>query len=287
MISMQAGRFFSFLRDRAAGGLLRLGVRPNALTVLGMLLTAGAGAALALGRACWPWSAVLLAAAGACDLLDGALAKLGRLQTRFGGVLDSVCDRAGDAALYLGPAFYFIAQPDAAGGGARPNLTLVFLACAGLVWAYLISYIRARAETAGARGGGGFWQRPERVVTILLGAAFGHVTTAVWILGLWPLATVAHRLWHARRSCAAAQAAAAVTAAEAAAAGSGEPGAEGAATAPGADIEPQGLAAVLLWRWPRGTIPFDVHAGAVILMLIFWDIPAIDPLRDLLARWQP
>jgi phosphatidylglycerophosphate synthase len=265
MISNLIGRLFSFLRDALAAGLVRLGVRPNLLTVLGMLLTVGAGVALASGPAFWrTWAVGLLVAAGACDLLDGAVAKLGHLGSRFGGVLDSVCDRVSDAALYLGPAFYFVVQPDAAqSGGARPNLTLALLAAAGLVWAYLISYIKARAETAGARGGGGFWQRPERIVTILLGAAFCHVTTALWILGLWPLTTVAHRLWHARQSCAAADAAG----------GRVE------------DQEPRGLAALLLWRWKRGTAAFDFHAGAVILMLVFWDIPDIDPLREALARW--
>jgi CDP-diacylglycerol--glycerol-3-phosphate 3-phosphatidyltransferase len=267
MISKQIGRFFSYLRDRVARGLLRLGVRPNAMTVLGMILTVGAGAALAAGPAYGStWVVGLLVGAGACDLLDGALAKLGSMESRFGGVLDSACDRASDAALYLGPAWYFMTLPDAAApGAARPNLTLVLLAFVGLVWAYGISYIRARAETAGARGGGGFWQRPERVVTILLGAAFHHVATAIWILALWPLATVAHRLWHARKTCAMVQA------------GQG----------PVEDQEPRGLLGLVLWRWPRGTVPFDIHAGTVILMLVFWDISTtLDPLREWLARCQ-
>ena len=204
MISSLIGRFYLYPRDAVARALLRIGVRPNHLTVLGMLLTIGAGVGLALGRDCWPTLVVgLLVGAGACDLLDGALAKLGGRESRFGALLDSVCDRVGDAALYVGPAFYFIRLPDDAVAGARPNLTLALLACVGLVWAYLISYIKARAETAGGRGGGGFWQRPERVVTILLGAGFGHVATALWILALWPLATVAHRLWRAARTYAA------------------------------------------------------------------------------------
>jgi len=274
MISKQIGRFYLYPRDAVAHALLRAGVRPNHLTVLGMLLTVGAGAGLALGRACWPTYVVgLLVGAGACDLLDGALAKLGGLESRFGGFLDSVCDRAGDAALYLGMAFYFIRLPDDAGAaGVRPNLTLVLLACAGLVWAYLISYIKARAEAVGGRGGGGFWQRAERVVTILLGAGFGHVATALWILALWPLATVAHRLWRAARTCAAAGRAA------------GGPAAAPAAAGDLPDADPRGLLGVVLWRWHRGTVPFDLHAGAVIAMLVFWNIPETDWLRELTAR---
>ena len=263
MISRQIGRFFEFLRDQVARGLLRIGARPNMLTVLGMMLTVGAGVAVAAGRAYWgPWAVSLLVAAGACDLLDGAMAKLGRLESRFGAILDSVCDRTSDAALYLGPAVYFALASEGP-DGVRPNLTLLVLAGAGLVWAYLISYIKARAESEGAEGGGGFWQRPERIVTILLALTFQHLTTAVWILGVWPLATVAHRLWRARLSSAALA---------------------GAADAVG-PVEPRGLWGLVLWRWPRGGLPFDIHAGAVILMVIFWDVPAVDPLRDLAAWW--
>jgi len=267
---------FGFFRDLAARGLLRIGVRPNMLTVLGMMLTVGAGVAVAAGRAYWgPWAVSLLVAAGACDLLDGAMAKVGRLESRFGAILDSVCDRTSDAALYLGPMVYYALAPDGladanlprlgeqAPGQAGPNLTLLVLVGAGLVWAYLISYIKARAESEGAEGGGGFWQRPERLVTILLALAFQHLATAVWILGVWPLATVAHRLWRARLSSAALA---------------------GAADAVGPK-EPRGLWAIVLWRWPRGSLPFDLHAGAVILMLLFWDVPAVDPLRDLAAWW--
>jgi len=267
MISRQIGRVFGVPRDGLARALLRLGLRPNHITVVGTLLTIGAGMAIAAGRSSWhTWALGFLVAAGACDLLDGAMAKLGRIESRFGAVLDSTCDRAGDAALYLGPALYFARFPDDVGG--RPNLTLLALAGAGLTWAYLISYIRARAENVGVPADGGFWQRPERFVTILLGVPFHHLTTAVWILGLLPLTTVAHRLWRTRRVCALAAAGDLPTA-----------GAE--------RVDPKGLAAIILWRWPRDTFPFDIYAGTIIAMLLFCDIPAIDPLRDLVAWWQP
>jgi CDP-diacylglycerol--glycerol-3-phosphate 3-phosphatidyltransferase len=268
MISKQIGRFYMYPRNAVARALMAMGLRPNHMSVLGMLLTVGAGVSLAAGRAYWPtWFVWLLVGAGACDLLDGAMATLGGFESRFGGFLDSVCDRVGDAALYLGPAFYFIVRPDDPAGGAEPNLTLIFLACVGLVWAYLISYIKARAETAGGRAGGGFWQRPERVVTILLGGGFGHVATALWILALWPLTTIAHRLWRAARTGAAADRAAG--------------GPDAAAGPP--DDDPRGLPGLVLWRYRRATVPFDIHAGIVILMLVLWEIPETDWLRDLIA----
>jgi len=263
MISEWIGRGVSPVRNSLARGLLRVGLRPNHVTILGMLLTVGAGVSVAAGKAWWPWAVGLVVAAGACDMLDGAMAQLGGVKSRFGGVLDSICDRASDGALYLGPALYFTARPDAP-GSAEANLTLVLLAGLGLVWAYLVSYVRARAERVVPWCGGGFWQRGERVVTILLGLAFGHLVIAVWILGLWPLTTVAHRLWRARRACEAQDGRMDESAARA--------------------IEPRGLAGLLLWRWERGTVPFDLHAGTVIAMLVFLNLPEADPLRDLLAR---
>jgi len=275
MISEWIGRGVSPVRNSLARGLLRIGLRPNHVTVLGMLLTVGAGGAVAAGKAWWPWAVGLVVAAGACDMLDGAMANVGGAKSRFGGVLDSICDRASDGALYLGPALYFAVRPDAP-GPAEANLTLVLLAGLGLVWAYLISYVRARAERVVPWCGGGFWQRGERVVTIFLGLAFGHLVIAVWILGLWPLTTVAHRLWRARRACAAQDG----RMDESAARLGGLAGRGRRARA----IEPRGLAGLLLWRWERGTVPFDLHAGAVIAMLVFVNLPEADPLRNLLAR---
>jgi len=262
MVSEHIGRLFLLLGRGVARGLLRVGVRPNHVTVAGALLTVGAGVAIAAGRAWWPMAAGFIVAAGACDLLDGLVAKLGRLESRFGAVLDSVCDRVSDTALYLGAAAYFVARPDAP-PGTPPNLTLALLAGLGLLWAYLTSYVRARAEAEMSWCGGGFWQRGERVAAVLLGVAFGHLTTAVWILGIWPLATVGHRVWRAARG------------------GALPSGGEAAAT--DAPAGPTGLSGLVLWRWKRGSVPFDLHAAAVIAMLVFWEVPEVDPLRTLLS----
>ena len=261
MISEHIGHFFIVCRDGLARGLLRIGLRPNHVTVLGMLLTVAAGVAVACGRAYWrPMAAGFLVGAGACDILDGGMATLGKLTSRFGAVLDSVSDRVGDAALFLGALFYYALHPDAPGEPA--NLTLAVLAALGLVWAFLTSYLRARAGAEGAEAHGGFWQRGERVVTMLLGIAFLHLATAVWILGVFPVATVAHRLWRARRTC---------------------PQPDGGAAKPPGDDEPRGLLGVVLFRWRRGTIPFDIQAGATVALLVFLEVPPVDPLRGLLG----
>lgn len=263
MISGPIGRFVAHLRDRVARGLLRVGVRPNHVTIAGMVMTVAAGVAIAAGRAWWPLAFALVLGSGACDILDGAVAHVGRLTSRFGSVLDSVCDRVADGALLLGPAMYYVRQPDAPPGTA-PNLTLVLLAGAALVWAYLTSYTRARAEDVSIECTGGFWQRGERVVTVLLGVLFGHVATAVWILGLWPLATVGNRLWCVRRASRLMD--------------------EGRTPSP-EDLEPRGVLGVVLWRHRRGSLAFDLHAGLVIALLIVLEyLVCLEPF-DPLGRW--
>jgi len=268
LVSELINRVVSPCRDGVARRLLRIGLRPNHITMLGMLLTIGAGVAIAAGRDCWrTWAVGLLVAAGACDMLDGAMAKVGNCMTCFGAIFDSTCDRVGDAALFLGAVFYYLLLPDAdAPAGAPtplPNLTLACLAGLALVWAHVTSYVKARAVAEGGEGHGGFWQRGERLVTLLLGLGFHHLSTAVWILGLAPSATVAHRLWRALRTT---------------------PGAGGTPVRPPADDEPRGLAGVLLFRWHRLSVPFDIQAGITIALLVFVDFPTPDLLRDLIAR---
>jgi len=256
-------RIIAPCRDGLARGLVRLGLRPNHVTALGMLLTVGAGVAIACGRPYWrAWAVTLIIAAGACDVLDGAMAKVGNRETRFGAVFDSTCDRVSDAALLLGPVFYYLLWPDAAGAADVPNLGMAGLAALGLVWAQTISYLRARAAVEGADAHGGFWQRGERVVTLVLGLAFHHLSTAVWILGLAPLATVAHRLWRVARTT---------------------PGPDGRPPRPPGEDEPRGILGVLLFRWRRLTVPFDIQAGATIALLVLVRFPEPDWVRGLVA----
>ena len=251
-------------RDGVARGLVRVGLRPNHITALGMLLTVAAGVAIACGREYWrAWAVTLIIAAGACDILDGAMAKVAGRVTRFGAIFDSTCDRASDAALFLGPVFYYLLRPDAEGhDAAAPNVTMAALAGLGLVWAQATSYLRARAVAEGAEAHGGFWQRGERVVTMLLGLAFHHLSTAVWILGVAPVATVVHRLWRAARTT---------------------PGPDGSPPNPPAEDEPRGLLGVLLFRWRRLTVPFDIQAAGTIALLVFVSFPEPDWLRQLVA----
>jgi phosphatidylglycerophosphate synthase len=79
--------------------LARRGISANALTLTGLLLGVGAGAALA-GRA-WSVALALILLNRLCDGLDGAVARV-RGKTDFGGYLDIFADYVFYAAVPLG-----------------------------------------------------------------------------------------------------------------------------------------------------------------------------------------
>jgi CDP-diacylglycerol--glycerol-3-phosphate 3-phosphatidyltransferase len=155
---------------RLAVPVARAGVGPDPVTVAGLLaaalavVPAGAG-----GR--WPLLASgLVVLSGLLDNLDGAVAVLTARTTRWGFVLDSLCDRVADAA-YTGALLV---------AGAPTGL-----AVAGGAAAWLHEYLRARAAVAGMPEIGVVTvsERPTRVVVtamFLLGAGLFVSASRQW-----------------------------------------------------------------------------------------------------------
>ncbi len=148
-------------------GLSRLPLSPNQVTVAGMLLTFVAAVLAALGLL--RWAGVVLAFAGTFDILDGALARSTRRSYPYGAFLDSTTDRYSEGAVYVGLAAYFIS----AGGPLQRWLVLATVAA--LAGSFLVSYVRARAQSLGFTCESGLFARPERVVAIVVGLIFGGV----------------------------------------------------------------------------------------------------------------
>jgi CDP-diacylglycerol--glycerol-3-phosphate 3-phosphatidyltransferase len=157
-------------RDRVRGlatpvatALGKLGLTPNALTIIGFLGTCIA--AWAAASQLWLLAGVLVLAFGIFDLFDGTLARAAGKATRLGAFLDSVFDRAGEAIVYLGIAVGLLAFGFDAGA---------MLAAAAMAAAFLVSYARAKAESLGfAPGSGlasvGFAPREIRIVILTIG----------------------------------------------------------------------------------------------------------------------
>ena len=143
----------------------RTPLTPNQVTVVGLALTFLAAGLAAFGQL--RWAGVVLIFAGTCDILDGALARSTNASYPYGAFLDSTLDRYSEGAVYLGLAAYFVT--------ISPPLQewLVLSTLAALAGSFLVSYVRARAQSLGFVCKTGLFQRPERVVVTVIGLLVG------------------------------------------------------------------------------------------------------------------
>jgi CDP-diacylglycerol--glycerol-3-phosphate 3-phosphatidyltransferase len=182
-------RFQQWARRRAqgvAGGLARLPVTPNQVTVAGMLVVFAAASLVATGHLLA--AGVVLAIGGSFDILDGALARVTKRGHPYGAFLDSTTDRYAEAAVYVGLAAYYVGQPN-----PRPAVLGVLLA---LIGSYTVSYVRARAQSLGFKCDTGLFARPERVVATIAGLIFGGwvLFSVIWALALLTNLTALQRI---------------------------------------------------------------------------------------------
>lgn len=176
----------------AANALLRRGVSPNLITVIGTLgVCVGALVFFPQGLL---WQGVLVVTAFVfSDMIDGQMARLSGHPSAFGAFLDSTLDRFGDAAIFGGLVLYF-----AGPGDSKLYLTLSLV---NLVMGSLTSYARARAEAAGFHAKGGIAERADRLLAILVATFAADLLgqpivlgAMLWLLALATTATVIHRM---------------------------------------------------------------------------------------------
>jgi CDP-diacylglycerol--glycerol-3-phosphate 3-phosphatidyltransferase len=184
-------RFEAWVRRRAEALMSAVGrvpLTPNQVTVVGLVLTFLAAALAALGQL--RWAGVVLIFAGTCDILDGALARSTNKSYPYGAFLDSTLDRYSEGAIYLGLAAYFVS----AGGPFQEWLVLATLAA--LAGSFLVSYVRARAQSLGFTCDSGLFARPERVVVTVIGLIFGGVVlyAVVFLLAVLTNLTALQRI---------------------------------------------------------------------------------------------
>ena len=139
--------------------LLRLGVSPDAVTVVGTLGVV-AGALIFFPRGDLFAGVLFITAFVFSDMIDGAMARQSGRVSPFGAFLDSTLDRLGDAAIFGGLAMYYV------GPGDEP--ALVALCLYNLTMGSVTSYARARAEALGMEAKVGIAERADRLVSILV-----------------------------------------------------------------------------------------------------------------------
>jgi len=158
-------------------GLIKMGLTPNAVTTIGLILNIGVAVIFIIGAedgtradlSYVGWAGGLILFAGLFDMLDGQVARLGNMSSRFGALYDSVLDRYSELVLFLGICYYLVAH--------HYFLSSLF-AFIALIGSMMVSYTRARAEGLGIECKGGLMQRPERVVILAVSAIVCGIVSA-------------------------------------------------------------------------------------------------------------
>jgi CDP-diacylglycerol--glycerol-3-phosphate 3-phosphatidyltransferase len=184
--------FTSWLRQAAekpvhgvARQLNRAGISANALTAVGFALAAAAAVYVALGRSVL--GAVIYCLSALFDGVDGAVARVGGGESRFGAVLDSTLDRYSEGLLLTGLGYYL------ARSGQAAAVVLVFVTLLGSV---MVSYVRARSEGLGLDNKVGILTRVERSILLVITLLTGWIVWGLAIMAVLTHFTVLQRTWH-------------------------------------------------------------------------------------------
>lgn len=178
---------FKGILDPIGAFLNRIGISPNALTVIGLVGNAIGAIFLAQGR--MSVGGVIILLMGPIDALDGTMARLRGESNNFGAFVDSVTDRYIELVIYLGLLFYYLQQGDWLTSG------VVYMAAAGSV---LVSYVRARGETLGFQTKVGILTRFERYVVLAPSLLFNIPIVGIWIIAVLANFTALQRIHHIR-----------------------------------------------------------------------------------------
>ncbi|TLM73559.1 phosphatidylinositol phosphate synthase [Pseudarthrobacter sp. NamB4] len=197
MLNRHARGFFTALFTPLARWLLRIGVSPDAVTVIGTAgVVVGALVFYPLGQLLW--GTLFITAFIFSDVLDGIMARMQDVKSRWGNFLDSTLDRIADGALFAGLAVWFFT------GGANVPIAVAAMVC--LVLGMVVSYARAKAESLGFTANIGIAERAERLVSVLvvtglIGMGLPPVVLLVTLvlLALASLVTVIQRVVSVRR----------------------------------------------------------------------------------------
>jgi CDP-diacylglycerol---glycerol-3-phosphate 3-phosphatidyltransferase len=158
--------------------LIKMKVTPNVITTVGLIINIIAVVVFIIGGekgatgdlSYIGWGCGLILFAGLFDMIDGRLARVGNMSSRFGALYDSVLDRYSELFMFFGICYYLVAH--------HYFLSSIF-AFVALIGSMMVSYVRARAEGLNIECKGGLMQRPERVVTIGLSGVICGIVSSV------------------------------------------------------------------------------------------------------------
>jgi len=179
---------FKNVLEPIASFLNRIGLKPNTVTLSGLIGHTIAAYLIARGHI--TWGGLLILVMAPVDALDGTMARLRGEPSKFGAFIDSVTDRYSELVLFGGLLVYFLSVNNWLGCG------LVYIAAAGSV---MVSYTRARAETLGFDAKIGLLSRVERYIILIPALIFNITLVGLGIIAVLSNFTAVQRIWSVRK----------------------------------------------------------------------------------------
>ncbi len=180
MLDLRGRSRIAPILDPVAAWLSKARLTPTIVTLAGLAVTIVGAVVIATGT--YTLGAVLAAVGSLLDALDGPLARHQGKASIRGAFIDTVSDRFGEVSIWAGLAF-----------SLREDETALMLCLFALAFSLLTPYIRAKAESWGAEGRGGWLGRAERMLLILVGIFVAGVTGSTTVLFpvLWAFVVLA------------------------------------------------------------------------------------------------
>lgn len=182
------------LIDPLTRWLVRRRVHPNAISVLGFVVTLLAGLSYAQDHV--RLAGLLVLVGGMLDIFDGRVARVSGLASKFGSFFDSTLDRISEIAMYLGLMSLYNDY-----GAEIADVWMIYVITLALAGSLMVSYTRAKAEALGFACSVGLMQRAERIVllgfgSLVFGLAWGGIVLSVIIVTVAVLTniTAVHRI---------------------------------------------------------------------------------------------
>ena len=225
-----------------------LGISPNTLTLIGVLINCAAAWALATQH--FVLAGFIMIGANIFDFIDGKVAFITGTQSEFGAFWDSTLDRFSDLALFTGLIWLY---------SQLGRTDYVLIATLTLIFSIMTSYARARAESLVDKCKVGFMERPERIVLFMIGAFTNRMAAVLWVILVLSIVSVANRIHYTYLAL-------------------------NRKPMPSTDGLAGLFARAFFWRDERTTIPYDLWVIAILAFV--WLTPP-DWLNDPVAAGQP
>jgi CDP-diacylglycerol---glycerol-3-phosphate 3-phosphatidyltransferase len=225
-----------------------LGISPNTLTLIGVLINCGAAYALAQER--FVLAGFIMIGANIFDFIDGKVAFITGKQSEFGAFWDSTLDRFSDLALFTGLIWLY---------STLGRTDYVLITTLTLIFSIMTSYARARAECLIEKCKVGFMERPERIVLFMIGAFTNRMAAVLWVILVLSVLSVANRIHYTYLEL-------------------------NKRPMPSMGGVRGAFNRAFFWRDERATIPYDLWVMAILAFV--WLTPP-DWLNDPVAAGQP